>query len=101
MRSSLVARIFSKQAPDSFRPHDSSVRLKQVTVDDAATYLARFPGGLRRGYLLARKGAVQQVLVENGGNRTAAAKTLGMTRQQIQEVLREDCEDDALERKAR
>jgi len=98
---SLVRRIVERSAApsDLFRSHESSVRLKQVSLDDAAAYLAKAPGGLRQAYLVARKSAVLKVLAENGGNRTAAAKALGMTRQQVQEILREDRDD--LPRKAR
>ncbi len=81
----LTSRILAMPRPE----HVSSVRLKRVSAEDAAEYLAEAPGGVRSGYLVARKSAVLKVVAEQGGNRTTAAKILNMTRQQVQDVMRE------------
>lgn len=80
-----IARVF--QSAGIAPAHASSVRLKGVSREDVATYLAHEPDGLHTALSRARSDAVRAIVLECAGNRTAAARRLRMTRQQVQTIL--------------
>jgi len=75
----------------SITPKDtpSSVRLKRVSREDVVSYLAHEPDGLHAALARARADVVRAVVDECDGNRTAAARRLRISRQQVQAILDE------------
>jgi ActR/RegA family two-component response regulator len=73
----------------------SSVRLKAVSWDDVVGYLAREPEGLQPTLSRARIDIVRRVVADCEGNRSAAARILRMSRQQVQKILDDDEVDES------
>jgi ActR/RegA family two-component response regulator len=84
----LISRVLNRSAVPSETP--SSVRLRRLSREDVASYLAQENDGLHTALARARSDAVRKVVGECGGNRTAAARRLRMTRQQVQVILDDD-----------
>ena len=81
----LVTRVLA--VPNTQKSTPSSVRLKRITREDVVSYLAHEPDGLHAALARARADVVRAVVDECDGNRTAAARRLRMSRQQVQSIL--------------
>ncbi len=87
----LISRVLDRSA--ARETPISSVRLRRVSREEVASFLAQENDGLHTALARARADAVRKVVDDCGGNRTAAARRLRMTRQQVQVIL-DDVDDD-------
>ncbi len=79
--------------------HRSGTRLKSVSEGEVAEFLAEATTGLHAAVTHARKLAVRHMVDACAGNRTAAARKLRISRQQVQSILAQNEQDADLARK--